>query len=70
MPKPPKNGIVIAPKTDHGMKAKYKCKDGFALRGSNLTECNFGQWTGELPHCQQGIFIFIFFSNYLFKLIF
>lgn len=54
LPKPPRNGIVIAPKTEHGMKARYKCKDGYTLRGSNLTECSFGNWTGEPPHCQQG----------------
>ncbi|KAL0277452.1 UNVERIFIED_CONTAM: hypothetical protein PYX00_004721 [Menopon gallinae] len=53
LPKPPRNGLVIAPKTEHGMKARYKCKDGYTLRGPNLTECSFGNWTGEPPHCQQ-----------------
>uniref|UniRef100_A0A1B6DCY4 Sushi, von Willebrand factor type A, EGF and pentraxin domain-containing protein 1 n=2 Tax=Clastoptera arizonana TaxID=38151 RepID=A0A1B6DCY4_9HEMI len=53
MAKAPKNGMVIAPKTEHGMKARYKCKDGFTLRGENTTECQYGNWTGELPYCQE-----------------
>jgi len=28
MPRPPKHGMVMAPKTEHGMKARFKCKDG------------------------------------------
>lgn len=57
MPKPPKNGMVIAPKTDHGMKAIFKCKDGFELIGggpynnSYSVECQYGNWTGDIPHC-------------------
>ena len=57
MPKPPKNGMVIAPKTDHGMKAVFKCKDGFELIGggpynnSFSVECQYGNWTGDIPHC-------------------
>ncbi|OXU29456.1 hypothetical protein TSAR_000848 [Trichomalopsis sarcophagae] len=57
MPKPPKNGMVIAPKTDHGMKAVFKCKDGFELVGggpynsSYSVECQYGNWTGDIPHC-------------------
>ncbi|KAJ8676165.1 hypothetical protein QAD02_011951 [Eretmocerus hayati] len=57
MPKPPKNGMVIAPKTDHGMKAVFKCKDGFELIGggpynnSVSVECQYGNWTGDIPHC-------------------
>jgi hypothetical protein len=57
MPKPPKNGMVIAPKTDHSMKAVFKCKDGFELVGggpynnSYSVECQYGNWTGDVPHC-------------------
>lgn len=51
----PKNGMVIAPKTDHGMKAKFRCKDGYTLKGSHFVECSFGNWTGEIPYCQEGI---------------
>lgn len=57
MPKPPKNGMVIAPKTDHGMKAVFKCKDGFEMIGggpynnSFSLECQYGNWTGDVPHC-------------------
>ncbi|XP_076180365.1 hig-anchoring scaffold protein [Ptiloglossa arizonensis] len=59
MPKVPKNGMVIAPKTDHGMKAVFKCKDGFELVGggpsnnSKSVECQYGNWTGDIPHCIQ-----------------
>ncbi|KAK2575996.1 hypothetical protein KPH14_007355 [Odynerus spinipes] len=59
MPRSPKNGMVIAPKTDHGMKAVFKCKDGFELVGggplnnSVSVECQYGNWTGDIPHCIQ-----------------
>ncbi|XP_017753023.1 PREDICTED: uncharacterized protein LOC108545755 [Eufriesea mexicana] len=59
MPKAPKNGIVIAPKTDHGMKAIFMCKDGFELVGggplnnSKSMECQYGTWIGDIPHCNQ-----------------
>ncbi|XP_043506750.1 uncharacterized protein LOC122527031 isoform X3 [Frieseomelitta varia] len=59
MPKTPKNGIVIAPKTDHGMKAIFKCKDGFKIVGggpqnaSKSVECQYGNWIGDIPHCIQ-----------------
>ncbi|CAG2114848.1 unnamed protein product, partial [Medioppia subpectinata] len=55
MPEKPKNGLVIAPKTDHGMKALYRCRDGFIIEGPNLTECHFGKWTGLTPKCVEGI---------------
>lgn len=54
MPKPPKNGMVIAPKMEHGMRAKFRCKDGFTLKGNYFIECSFGNWTGEYPYCQEG----------------
>ncbi|XP_049790095.1 sushi, von Willebrand factor type A, EGF and pentraxin domain-containing protein 1-like [Schistocerca nitens] len=53
MPRAPRNGLVIAPKTEHGMLARFKCRDGFTLRGGNVTECRYGNWTGELPYCQE-----------------
>ncbi|XP_076285732.1 hig-anchoring scaffold protein isoform X2 [Lasioglossum baleicum] len=59
MPKPPKNGMVLAPKTDHGMRAAFKCKDGFQLVGggpnndSKSIQCQYGNWTGDIPHCIQ-----------------
>lgn len=63
MPKPPKNGMVIAPKTEHGMKARFRCKDGFNLTapgGREITDpnefvmtCSFGNWTGHIPYCQE-----------------
>lgn len=59
MPKPPKNGMVIAPKTEHGMKAIFKCKDGFEIVGggpqnaSKSVECQYGNWIGDIPHCIQ-----------------
>jgi hypothetical protein len=70
MPKPPKFGMVIAPKTEHGMKARFKCKDGWVLSsasGSQVTNendyvltCSFGNWSGETPICQEGIIFVIF----------
>lgn len=59
MAKPPRNGMVIAPKTEHGMKARYKCKDGYTVRGEGTTTCLFGNWTGEPPYCQEGCLYFI-----------
>ncbi|XP_017883108.1 uncharacterized protein LOC108626764 [Ceratina calcarata] len=59
LPKPPRDGMVIAPKTDHGMKAIFKCKDGFELVGggplnaSKSVECQYGNWIGDIPHCVQ-----------------
>lgn len=72
MPKPPKNGMVLAPKTEHGMKARFKCKDGFVLTGiggKNITDpneyvlsCSFGNWTGETPLC---IEVYCSFPGYI-----
>ncbi|XP_059474921.1 sushi, von Willebrand factor type A, EGF and pentraxin domain-containing protein 1-like isoform X2 [Neocloeon triangulifer] len=53
LPKAPRNGMVIAPKTDHNMKARYKCKDGFSLKGNSLSLCNYGNWTGDAPVCME-----------------
>ncbi|XP_063237081.1 sushi, von Willebrand factor type A, EGF and pentraxin domain-containing protein 1 isoform X2 [Bacillus rossius redtenbacheri] len=53
LPRAPRNGMVIAPKTDHGMRARFKCKDGYTLRGSNVTLCQYGNWTGAAPYCQE-----------------
>lgn len=46
--------MVIAPKMEHGMKAKFKCKDGFQIKGVEFVECSFGNWTGEIPKCEEG----------------
>lgn len=72
LPKPPKFGMVLAPKTEHGMKARFKCKDGFKLLGPNGTEpidenqyvmnCAFGNWTGATPMCQE---LFCQFPGYV-----
>ncbi|KAF8794979.1 Locomotion-related protein Hikaru genki like protein [Argiope bruennichi] len=53
LPRRPRHGMVIAPKTDHGMKALFRCKDGYKLSGPNVTECSFGRWTGETPICNE-----------------
>lgn len=67
LPKPPKFGMVISPKTEHGMKARFKCKDGWQLatpagkqitdQNENVLTCSFGNWTGETPICQEGEFV-------------
>ncbi|XP_054715425.1 sushi, von Willebrand factor type A, EGF and pentraxin domain-containing protein 1-like [Uloborus diversus] len=53
LPKRPRSGMVIAPKTDHGMKALFRCKDGYKLIGPNVTECKFGRWTADTPVCNE-----------------
>ncbi|GBM89923.1 hypothetical protein AVEN_73909-1 [Araneus ventricosus] len=53
LPEKPKNGIVIAPKTDHGMKALFLCRDGYQLSGPNVTECHYGEWTLPYPVCNE-----------------
>ncbi|GIX85074.1 uncharacterized protein CEXT_123761 [Caerostris extrusa] len=55
LPEKPKNGLVIAPKTDHGMKALFLCRDGYQLDGPNVTECHYGKWTPALAHLQRDI---------------
>ncbi|XP_012252117.2 protein lev-9-like isoform X1 [Athalia rosae] len=65
MPRAPRNGMVIAPKTEHGMRAVFKCKDGFELilKGdSHYVECSFGNWTGEIPYCRE---VFCPFPGYI-----
>jgi hypothetical protein len=54
LPPRPRHGLIIAPKTDHGKKAKYYCLDGYELKGPSITECNYGKWTGETPLCAEG----------------
>lgn len=64
--------MVLAPKTEHGMKARFKCKDGFNLTGPNGKEvvdeneyvltCAFGNWTGVTPACQE---LFCAFPGYV-----
>lgn len=54
MPKFPRHGMVIAPKTEHGMKARFRCKDGYELRGNPIVVCSFGVWNGETPKCEEG----------------
>ncbi|GFX76367.1 uncharacterized protein TNCV_593301 [Trichonephila clavipes] len=53
LPDKPKNGLVIAPKTDHGMKALFLCRDGYQLAGPNVTECYYGEWTVPTPICKE-----------------
>ncbi|XP_021700723.1 sushi, von Willebrand factor type A, EGF and pentraxin domain-containing protein 1 [Aedes aegypti] len=72
MPKPPKFGMVLAPKTEHGMRARFKCKDGYTLvapGGKELSNpndyvliCSFGNWTGETPQCQE---VYCAFPGYI-----
>lgn len=64
--------MVLAPKTEHGMKARFKCKDGFNLTGPGGKEvvdeneyvltCAFGNWTGTTPACQE---LFCAFPGYV-----
>lgn len=54
MPRAPRNGYVIAPKTDHGMRARFACRDGYTLNGDDVTECSYGNWSGDIPACDEG----------------
>ncbi|KAL4708940.1 hypothetical protein ACJJTC_014968, partial [Scirpophaga incertulas] len=62
MPKNPRNGMVIAPKTEHGMKARFRCKDGYELKGNPIVVCSFGNWSGEVPKCDE---VFCPFPGYI-----
>lgn len=72
LPKPPKHALVLAPKTEHGMKARFKCKDGFNLTAPGgkdilneddyVMTCSFGTWIGETPICQE---LFCSFPGYV-----
>lgn len=53
LPSRPKRGFVIATKLEHGMKAKFRCADGYRLEGSNVTWCHFGQWNITSPKCNE-----------------
>ncbi|KAG5681085.1 hypothetical protein PVAND_010551 [Polypedilum vanderplanki] len=63
LPKAPKFAMVISPKTEHGMKARFKCKDGWQLAtadgkpindsNEHVLTCLFGNWSGEYPICQE-----------------
>lgn len=65
-------GMVLGPKTEHGMKARFKCKDGFKLTGPDgkdvideneyVLTCAFGNWTGITPLCQE---LFCAFPGYV-----
>ncbi|XP_055836600.1 protein lev-9-like isoform X4 [Episyrphus balteatus] len=72
MPKSPKHGMVLAPKTEHGMKATFKCRDGFMLVDpagkeilntyDHVVTCSFGNWSGETPQCQE---VYCSFPGYI-----
>jgi len=53
LPDAPRNGMVVAPKLDHGMVGKFECRDGYMLKGNNTTQCFFGNWTGMTPWCKE-----------------
>lgn len=65
-------GMVLAPRLEHGMKARFKCKDGFKLitpEGKDVIDendyvltCAFGNWTGITPMCQE---LFCAFPGYV-----
>ncbi|GAV05641.1 hypothetical protein RvY_15741 [Ramazzottius varieornatus] len=53
-PPHPKRGLVIAPKTDHGMKARFICNKGFRIIGEDTATCEYGNWTVQTPPiCQE-----------------
>ena len=54
LPPDPEHGFVIAPKNDHGSRAKFVCRDGYVIEGDNITTCTYGEWTGTVPRCKIG----------------
>ncbi|XP_043209139.1 sushi, von Willebrand factor type A, EGF and pentraxin domain-containing protein 1-like isoform X2 [Amphibalanus amphitrite] len=52
LPPDPEHGFVIAPKNDHGSRAKFVCRDGYVIEGDNITTCTYGEWTGTVPRCK------------------
>lgn len=72
LPKSPKNAMILAPKTEHGMKARVRCKDGWKLIGPDgkdvvdeneyVLTCQFGNWTGQMPACRE---LFCAFPGYV-----
>ena len=49
----PQNGMVVAPSLNHRATGIYHCKDGYQLNGTARTDCNYGNWTGVTPRCQE-----------------
>lgn len=37
----------------HGDRAKYKCFQGFRLRGDLYMTCRYGRWVGSRPYCEE-----------------
>lgn len=72
LPKSPKHAMILAPKTEHGMKARVRCKDGWKLIGPDgkdvvdenefVLTCQFGNWTGQMPACRE---LFCAFPGYV-----
>ena len=53
IPSPPSNGMIVVPDTSHGSMGLYQCKDGFMLSGVNTTVCQYGEWSGKTPTCEE-----------------
>ncbi|XP_050719319.1 uncharacterized protein LOC127000000 isoform X1 [Eriocheir sinensis] len=52
LPERPRHGMVIAPKTDHGRLARFRCKDGYVPDVNiTYTKCHYGNWTNPTPKC-------------------
>ena len=49
--RPPSNGKVWL----HGVFAKFRCYDGYILRGSSIRRCTSNGWTGSVTTCQSRI---------------
>ena len=45
--------MVVAPSLNHRATGIYHCKDGYQLNGTARTDCNYGNWTGVTPRCQE-----------------
>ncbi|KAH3791983.1 protein lev-9-like isoform X2 [Dreissena polymorpha] len=49
------NGMRVFMGQEHGLKARYMCFAGYKLTGINgsYLTCNFGEWEGGRPHCEE-----------------
>ena len=54
-PELPENGKVATPDgTSYGAKARYSCKMGFELQGSEFRTCQRdGEWSPDAPICKR-----------------
>ena len=58
-----RNGLRVFMGKEHGYRARYKCFSGYRLMGMNSSylTCNFGNWEGGTPSCEQCEYMVYFY---------